>query len=75
MMSSNMLLLMLSDVSITITTSNCIEHALTGSLQLKYGTAILKKRIMLSLLQREVIPLHTDLTVEEDEAISKQRIL
>jgi Ulp1 family protease len=51
------------------------QHALTGSLQLKYGTAILKKRIMLSLLQREVIPLHTDLTVEEDEAISKQRIL
>ncbi len=51
------------------------QHALTGSLQLKYGTAILKKRIMLSLLQREVIPLHTDLTVEEDEAISKQSIL
>ena len=51
------------------------QHALTGSLQLKYGTAILKKRIMLSLVQRELIPLHTDLTLEEDAAINQQRNL
>jgi len=42
---------------------------------LKYGTAILKKRIMLSLVQRELIPLHTDLTLEEDAAINHQRNL
>jgi hypothetical protein len=39
------------------------QHALMGLCQLKYSTAVLKKRIMLSLLQQEVIPLHTYLTI------------
>jgi len=47
------------------------QHALMGSCHLRYSSAVLKKRIMLSLLQREVIPLHTDLTIAEAEAKKK----